>query len=131
MLFVGCAQKRWVADGYGRLTIHNHTHLLWEQLLEEGTAGKDSIWIEKDINWSGHNKSPLQPKSPDHPDEKPCDFQCYAQCLRRLEHGESAFAYPRRIQRCVTLCHCLAEAGQGFLPPDPSIKSSFGGVLAD
>jgi len=34
--------------GYGHLTIHNETHLHWEQLLDEGHGGTDELWIVKD-----------------------------------------------------------------------------------
>lgn len=33
--------------GYGHLTVHNATHLYWEQLLDEGHGGKDTLWIVK------------------------------------------------------------------------------------
>ena len=36
--------------GYGHLTIHNATHLHWEQLLDEGRGGTDPLWIIKDAN---------------------------------------------------------------------------------
>lgn len=33
--------------GYGRLTVHNETHLSWVQLLDEGRGGTDPLWIIK------------------------------------------------------------------------------------
>jgi hypothetical protein len=33
--------------GYGRMTIHNATHLHWAQLIDEGHAGTDELWIQK------------------------------------------------------------------------------------
>ena len=33
--------------GYGRMTVYNATHLHWEQLLDEGRGGTDSLWIVK------------------------------------------------------------------------------------
>jgi len=33
--------------GYGRMTIHNATHLHWTQLIDEGHAGTDELWIQK------------------------------------------------------------------------------------
>jgi hypothetical protein len=33
--------------GYGHLTIHNSTHLYWDQLIDEGRGGKDTMWIVK------------------------------------------------------------------------------------
>ena len=33
--------------GFGHLIIHNSSHLYWEQLLNEGQGGKDTLWIVK------------------------------------------------------------------------------------
>jgi hypothetical protein len=34
--------------GYGHLTIHNSTHLYWDQMLDEGREGqRDVMWIVK------------------------------------------------------------------------------------
>lgn len=33
--------------GYGHLTVHNATHLHWDQLLDEGRGGRDELWIVK------------------------------------------------------------------------------------
>ena len=31
--------------GYGHLVVHNATHLYWDQLLDEGKQGRDTLWI--------------------------------------------------------------------------------------
>ena len=36
--------------GFGHLIIHNTSHLYWEQLLNEGQGGKDTLWIVKRHN---------------------------------------------------------------------------------
>jgi len=33
--------------GYGHLRVHNATHLHWDQLLDEGRAGRDWLWLVK------------------------------------------------------------------------------------
>ena len=39
--------------GFGHLIIHNTSHLYWEQLLNEGQGGKDTLWIVKQTD--GHS----------------------------------------------------------------------------
>ena len=34
--------------GYGHLQVHNATHLYWDQLLDEGKQGRDTLWIMHD-----------------------------------------------------------------------------------
>ena len=34
--------------GYGHLTVYNETHMLWDQGLDEGRGGVDTLWIVKD-----------------------------------------------------------------------------------
>ena len=49
--------------GYGHLTVHNKTHLHWEQLLDEGRSGlTDSLWIIKKSprqRWEGDASSSM------------------------------------------------------------------------
>ena len=33
--------------GYGRMAFHNATHMHWEQLIDEGQAGMDELWLVK------------------------------------------------------------------------------------
>ena len=39
--------------GYGHLRVHNATHLYWEQLLDEGKQGLDTLWIVHDSSRRG------------------------------------------------------------------------------
>jgi hypothetical protein len=36
--------------GYGHLIVHNQTHAYWDQLIDEGRQGRDTLWIIKDKN---------------------------------------------------------------------------------
>jgi len=46
--------------GYGHLQIHNSTHLYWEQLLDEGRQGLDTLWISRDQTRKGQTTMNIQ-----------------------------------------------------------------------
>jgi len=48
--------------GYGRMTVHNATHLHWEQLIDEGNAPSDHLWVQK---------KPRQHLVAEQPEQKP------------------------------------------------------------
>ena len=47
--------------GYGRLVVHNVTHMYWEQLLDEGKQGLDTLWVVRDKSRKGEPTMDLGP----------------------------------------------------------------------
>ena len=53
--------------GYGRMTIHNATHLHWAQLIDEGHAGTDELWIQKTPKRHAQQEEPTKHAAPRQP----------------------------------------------------------------
>ena len=47
--------------GYGHLLVRNATHLYWEQLLDEGKGGLDTLWMTRNVSRKGQPSNVIVP----------------------------------------------------------------------